>query len=88
MSEIEKTIIYNIKTLMFIHNYNLKSLSKITGIWEGNVSKQLKGNRSFRTKHLEQYSKAFKITPSQLLDKNLITVKINENVESLRNQHD
>lgn len=78
MSEINKTIIYNIKTLMFINNYNLKSLSKIIGICEGNVCRQLKGKRSFRTKHLESYSKAFKITPSQLLDKNLITVKINE----------
>jgi len=73
---LDNAIIKNIKILMFMHNYNLKSLSEITGIWEGNISRQLKGNRSFRTKHLELYSKAFKITPSLLIDKNLITIKI------------
>ena len=75
---LDNIIIKNIKTLMFIYQYNLKDLSKKSGIWEGNVSRQLKAKRSFTTKHLVLYSKAFKIKPHQLIDDNLITIKIKE----------
>jgi hypothetical protein len=37
---LDNIIIKNIKTLMFIYQYNLKDLSKKSGIWEGNVSRQ------------------------------------------------
>ena len=81
---LDNTIIKNIKTLMFMNNYKVKDLSKIIGIWEGNISRQLRGKRSFTTKHLELYSKAFKIKPHQLIDKNLITIKIKENINAVR----
>jgi antitoxin component HigA of HigAB toxin-antitoxin module len=81
---LDNTIIKNIKTLMFMNNYKLKDFSKITGILEGCISRQLKGKRSFTTKHLELYSKAFKIKPHQLLDENLITIKIKENINAIR----
>jgi len=75
---LDNIIIKNIKTLMFINQYNLKDLSKISGIWEGNVSRQLRAKRSFTTKHLVLYSKAFKIKPHQLTDDNFITINIKE----------
>ena len=74
-SEIDKIIRCNIKTLMFMHNYNIKSLSKIIGTHDYSVRRQLNGYTGLSIKHLELYSKAFKITPCQLLDKNLIKIR-------------
>ena len=70
---LDQIVRQNIKALMFMNNYKLKDVSKLTGIYMGNLSKSLRGERVFSLKQIELYSKAFNLEPYQLLDKKLIT---------------